>query len=219
MVPALCAFRVCSNRLLDSRLWPPLGLELRVNKVRGPGTLEPRALPQFALPPEAKALKEMLRANIVYISLGKNSMQRELLERVSNHRSNGLGSESLPLMDGSEREPKLGLASVSLAGAKSHVPNESARRLETHSELKPSARRPRRDVMQARDEQPRFAEWIWALPTLIARYLCITAVCGKGLGIAGSEAPDDEAPGHEMLERRIFHNYRMGFFVPYSLVP
>ncbi len=207
------------NALLDGRLSPPLGLELRENKVRGPGTLEPRALPQFSLPPERKALKETLRANIAYISLGKNSMQRELLERVSNHRSNGLGSESLTLMDGSEREPKLGLAGVSPTGAKSNVPNESARGLETHGELKPRARRSRRDVMQARDEQPRFAEWIWALPTLIARYLCITAVCGKGLSIAGSEAPDDEAPGHEMLERRIFHNYRMGFFMPYSLAP
>src|SRR6185503_7848095 len=44
------------------RLLPPLRLELRVEKVRGPSALEPQALPEFALRPEAEALEKTLRS-------------------------------------------------------------------------------------------------------------------------------------------------------------
>ncbi len=158
-----------------SRRLPPFGLELRVNEVGDPGALEPCAFPEFTLPPKAKAFKQTLRAMIAHICLGENSVKLEFPERVLQDSSHGLGRIPLTLMSAGERKPKLGLSRVSLSRAKSNVPNQSARGRKTYGELKPGARCPGRRL-QVRDQLPRFAQRIWALPTLVASHFGIIPV-------------------------------------------
>jgi len=71
-------------------LLPPLGLELRVEKVRGPSALEPQALPELAIRPEAEALEKTLRSKIACICPGEHSVHREFLKRVLHYRPKGL---------------------------------------------------------------------------------------------------------------------------------
>ena len=179
---------------------PPLGLELGVQKVRGPGTLEPCALPELALPPEAKALKKPLRRKIARIGSGHDSMHRELKKRVLHARPNCLGRIAVTLVCHSQREANLGVAAVGPTGAKANVSDESARCCENHGKLKPSARCPRREPLKARDEPPRLADRKWALPVLVTNHLGITPIGGQGLSIAQGEAADHKVARGEALE-------------------
>jgi hypothetical protein len=124
-----------------------LGLELGVDKVRGPCTLEPCALAKLALSPDTKALKKALRPKVACICPGEHSVHCELPKRVLHHGSNRLRGIPLTLMGWSEREPKLGLAGLRSTGTNGNVPNESPRRCETHRELKPGVRCPWREVL------------------------------------------------------------------------
>ena len=111
-----------------------------------------RTLEPIAFPPEAKAFEKTLRPKIASIGPGEHSLHRELRKRVLHHRPNRLRRIPLALMGRRKRESKLGFAGAGGAGAKSNVPNQSGRGCGTHCELKPGARRPRREVLQARDE-------------------------------------------------------------------
>jgi hypothetical protein len=113
-------------RLLEESFLIPLGLELGVEKVRGPGTLEPRALPELALLPEAKALEKALRRKVARICPGDHSMHRELTKRVVHDRPNRLRRIAVTLLCRSQREANLGLPAVGPRSTKADVSYESA---------------------------------------------------------------------------------------------
>ena len=102
-------------------------------------------------------------------------MHREWPERVLQNRPNCLRRVTLALMGGSEREPELHLTGVG-PGAKCDVPYQRVRPGEAHGELKPRAGYPRREVVQARDELPGFADRIGVFPILIASHPGVTPV-------------------------------------------